>query len=67
MNISRLNSVGKKETKEYPMKASIEYQRKMKAIYPTITQDEIEHNFLIKKALDNGAVGIASQRSVWVD
>jgi hypothetical protein len=35
------------------MKAPIEYQRKMKAIHPDITQEEIEHNFLIKTRLDN--------------
>ena len=47
------------------MKASIEYQRKMKAIYPTITQDEIEHNFLIKKALDNDEVQAAVEDCVF--
>ena len=47
------------------MKAPIEYQRKMKAIYPDITQEEIEHNFRIKKALDNDEVQAAVEDYVF--
>ncbi len=54
-----------KGQKEYPMKAPIEYQRKMKAIHPDITQEEIEHNFRIKKALDNDEVQAAVEDYVF--
>ena len=57
--------VSKKETKEYPVKAPMKYQRKMKAIHPDITQEEIEHNFRIKKALDNDEVQAAVEDYVF--